>query len=163
MEKLFLVLVFLTITTAVFAADMTVDSSGNVGVGTTMPGAKLDVYTTTGDAIVGESAAGYAGYFEGNTRVTGDLTVDGTLTAPGIGDITGVTAGTGLRGGGTSGDVTLDADTAYLQRRVSSSCPDGSSIRVINSDGTVSCETDDDSGGDISSVNAGTGLTVTSL
>lgn len=35
------------------------------------------------------------------------------------GDITGVTAGTGLTGGGTSGSVTVNADTSYLQRRIS--------------------------------------------
>jgi len=58
------------------------------------------------------------------------------------GDITSVSASTGLSGGATSGDATLSADTSYLQRRVSSSCTVGSSIRVIDSDGTVTCEND---------------------
>ncbi len=62
----------------------------------------------------------------------------------GNGDITAVNAGTGLSGGGATGEVTLDADTTYLQRRVSSSCPAGSSIRLIAEDGSVVCETDDD-------------------
>ncbi|BAO45647.1 S-layer homology domain-containing protein [Thiolapillus brandeum] len=74
------------------------------------------------------------------------------------GDITAVNAGTGLSGGGASGDVTLSADTSYLQRRVSSSCAVGSSIRAIAADGTVTCETDDNAGGDITAVIAGTGL-----
>ena len=39
----------------------------------------------------------------------------------------------------------VDGDS--LQKRVSSSCGAGSSIRVINSDGTVTCETDDTGGG----------------
>jgi len=53
-----------------------------------------------------------------------------------------VNAGTGLSGGATSGSATLNANTTYLQRRVSSSCTVGSSIRAINEDGTVLCQTD---------------------
>jgi len=75
------------------------------------------------------------------------------------GDITSVTAGTGLAGGGTSGDVTLNVNTAAIQSRVTGSCASGSSIRVINTDGTVTCQADTDSGGDITGVSAGTGLT----
>ncbi|MCC6191224.1 MAG: hypothetical protein IT318_19555 [Anaerolineales bacterium] len=74
------------------------------------------------------------------------------------GDITGVGAGTGLAGGGASGSVTLSADTSYLQRRVSSSCSAGNYLRVINSDGTVTCGADADSGGDVTGVTAGYGL-----
>jgi hypothetical protein len=83
-------------------------------------------------------------------------TLDG-LDSTELGDITAVNTGAGLTGGGASGDLTLIADTSYIQRRVSS-CVAGSSIRVINADGTVICETDDDSGGDITEVLAGTGL-----
>jgi len=72
---------------------------------------------------------------------TGDMV---TLSNDGgevfVGDITEVKAGTGLTGGGDFKSVTLNADTSYLQKRVSSSCAEGSSIRVIAVDGSVTCE-----------------------
>ncbi|MBW2668185.1 MAG: hypothetical protein JRE13_17980, partial [Deltaproteobacteria bacterium] len=54
-------------------------------------------------------------------------------------------------------DLDGAAHTA-LQRRVTGTCAAGSSIRVVNSNGSVTCETDNDSGGDITGVTAGTGL-----
>jgi hypothetical protein len=91
----------------------------------------------------------------------------------GGGGITGVTAGEGLIGGGGSGNVTLNVgqgsginveansisvDTGAIQSRVTGTCPAGQSIRVINSDGSVTCQADTNSGGDITSVTVGTGL-----
>jgi hypothetical protein len=58
------------------------------------------------------------------------------------GDITKVTAGTGLDGGGETGSVALNVDTEYVQIRVSGTCPTGESIREIDSNGEVICEKD---------------------
>ena len=84
-------------------------------------------------------------------------TVDGKHAAD-LGDITGVTAGTGLSGGGTEDNVTLSANTTYLQRRVTGTAPAGQYLRQINADGTVITGIDANSGGDITAVVAGTGL-----
>jgi len=68
-----------------------------------------------------------------------DVTASAWTCAVG-GDITAVNAGTGLTGGGDSGDVTLRADTQYLQRRVTGACPPGQYLKAINEDGSLVCE-----------------------
>lgn len=93
---------------------------------------------------------------------------DGSVTcaASATGDLTSVTAGTGLTGGGDSGDVTLNiapgaigaalANLSELQARVIGACPAGQAVQAIAQNGTVTCTTAGD--GDITAVAAGAGL-----
>jgi len=69
-------------------------ASTNVGIGTTAPQYTLDVH--------------------GTGNFTGLVTFASGQTFPGAGTITGVTAGTDLKGGGTSGKVTLNVDTTKV-------------------------------------------------
>lgn len=86
------------------------------------------------------------------------INTDGTVSCQdaGSGTITGVSAGNGLSGGGSSGSVSLSADTSIVQQRVSETCDPGSAIRTIAIDGTVTCQTS--STGTITSVTAGRGM-----
>ena len=71
------------------------------------------------------------------------------------GDITNVTAGTGLSGGGTSGAVTVNLQAAAdneLGGVKSGSCSSGQKVTGISTSGTVTCGTDANSGGDITEV-----------
>jgi len=111
---------------------LALDTSGNLGIGTASPGQKLEV----------------AGYIKGTGLCIGsDCRTSWPSGGTGGGDINAVIAGNGLSGGGSSGDVTLSADSSYLQRRVANTCPAGSAIRAISVDGTVTCETVGGGGG----------------
>ena len=66
----------------------------NVGIGTTAPAHTLDVH--------------------GTGNFTGLVNFASGQTFPGAGTITGVTAGTALTGGGTSGNVNLNVDTTKV-------------------------------------------------
>ena len=61
----------------------------------------------------------------------------------------------GLTGGGQVGDLTISANTSYLQKRIIEQCNTGEYIRGINEDGSIVCETDSGTGGDVTSVTAG--------
>ncbi len=97
--------------------------STSVGIGTATPGATLDVQAPSGTPApsvnFGSTSNPAAFTVNGTTTITGNLNINGTCTGcggggGGGGTITGVTAGTGLTGGGTSGNVTLNLNTAAM-------------------------------------------------
>lgn len=68
---------------------------------------------------------------------------NGKVTCQSVGAITRLIAGTGLRGGGSSGSVVLSVDPRVVQARVKGSCPPGRAINAVNPSGTVACHTTD--------------------
>src|SRR5262249_6130995 len=60
-------------------------------------------------------------------------------TPTGTGTLTGVTAGTGLTGGGSSGNVNISADETVLQHRLTSGCSTGEALNDIGQNGNPTC------------------------
>ncbi len=83
---------------------LTIQDNGRVGIGVTSPSNKLHV-----NGVVYSSSGGFK-FPDGTVQTT-------AASGGGEGDITGVTAGTGLSGGGLSGDVTLMLDTSLVDGR----------------------------------------------
>ncbi|MBL8139186.1 MAG: tail fiber domain-containing protein [Acidobacteria bacterium] len=138
-------------------------TSAKIADGAVTGGKILDGTIGLADVNTAEVQARVSGACPANQLMT-SVNADGSVVctavaAGGTGDITGVTAGLGLLGGGPSGNVTLNVDPAVVQARLTGACSPGESIRAIASNGSVTCEVDDvAAGGGIGTVTAGTGL-----
>ena len=104
--------------------------NGNVGIGTTVPASMLDI---NGQIKIqgGTPGAGKV--------LTSDANGLASWSTAAVGSITGVTAGTGLTGGGASESVTLNADVGttankLVQLDASAKLPavDGSALTNVN-------------------------------
>jgi len=101
---------------------------------------------------------GATGTFTGNINSSGGALQTNGVTRidnSGVGSFgTGTTinsqtawhAGNDGAASGLDADTLDTHDTSYFQREITGSCDAGSSIRVVNDDGTVTCETDDTGG-----------------
>ena len=130
-----------------FSDDVDNDTTYTQGFGLTLTGTVFSA--NTGDLqqrVTSTCAAG------SSMRV---ISADGTVACEADTDTdTTYSAGSGFILTGT----VFSANTGDLQQRVTSTCAAGSSMRVISADGTVACETDDDTD---TTYTQGFGLTLT--
>lgn len=74
----------------------------------------------------------------GNSAIS-QIKMTGGVSCEPTGTVTGVSAGSGLAGGGTSGDLTMSVNPTVVQSRVTGTCAPGSSVTSVAQDGTVTC------------------------
>ena len=130
---------------------LVIDASGNVGLGVNDPDERLEV----NGAVHLDQVSAPGTTTDKLYNVSGSLFWNGTELGN-VGDITGVTAGAGLSGGGSSGAVTLTLDLSELSA-ITPTATD--SFATLDSDGSTEQRTTITA---LSSFQAGSGLSASS-
>lgn len=142
-NRLFAVLSAFALTATAYASDLSIPNtfvSGTQAIAGEVNANFIATQTAVNSKQNKITGTCMAGAFVKRVESDGTLVCD---TAAGGGDVTSVTAGAGMNGGGASGDVILAVDTAVIQQRLTASCAAGSSIRDISVTGVPTCEPDD--------------------
>ncbi len=134
-----------------FAADL---NATDLVFSTGSSGAATEKFRFTSDGELGVGGTNYGS--SGDVLTSGGAGSAPSWQTPTTGDMTGVAAGVGLSGGGTSGDVTLTLDLSELSGVTPAN---GDSLATLDSDGSTEQLT---TIANLATLFAGTGLTASS-
>lgn len=126
------------------------------GSGLTGGAASGDVTLNVNTSVIQSRVTGVCPAGQYVQQINNDGTVVCGTDANSGGDITGVIAGTGLQGGGASGDVTLSITSSS---QLPQTCSDGQVAKWNGPSWACAADNDTNSGGTVTSVGTGAGLT----
>lgn len=121
----------------------------------------LNLYNATYNAfITNGTIAGNCpfGFAVQNTTSTGVQCLNVSGTGGGSGTVTSIMFRNGFNQTTITVTGTVDLNYSAVQQRVNDTCAAGSSIRVINLDGSVVCENDSSGSGTVTQIDTGFGL-----